>query len=81
MRQCQNALMVAVYLRVCGAIGIMSLERDVHLGLSPRVRSHPDESMYAEDGTRSISACAEPSSKVMNADKDEEVYLRVCGAI
>ena len=59
MRQCQNAPMVVVYLRVCGGTRRLKPYGHAMSGLSPRVRRYRPPVGPLRHPTRSISACAE----------------------
>ena len=73
--------LISVYLRVCGVIRHCLGFRLRRAGLSPRVRSHPNEQHGRNPRRGSISACAESSCPSLTVRRGSRVYLRVCGVI
>ena len=68
-----------VYPRVCGGTLYAPFFCRPSLGLSPRVRGNPAQSLETFDDLRSIPACAgEPIPRTHRADRGR-VYPRVCG--
>jgi len=70
-----------VYPRVCGGIQVTAAACQPMSGLSPRVRGHQRELLYAHEFQGSIPACAGASVESVLLSSVSKVYPRVCGGI
>ena len=68
-----------VYPRVCGGTTFASRLAMALLGLSPRVRGHPELQAAPRQAQRSIPACAGAPGERSSVGAPVGVYPRVCG--
>ena len=75
----EAALIPPVYPRVCGGSVNSSAVREIHLGLSPRVRGKRSDIDLEVVEARSIPACAGEATISSRCSRERGVYPRVCG--